>query len=239
MNSPRVVVYVCGMVMAAGFAVLLARIPVQVADCVNNIATAFTTSWTEFLANGLSARAYLRPLIDPQTKLVLDLAPGHEFAAFRAVQILQVFAAFWLFGRALRVRSWPQGIAALVALTVFAGSHTFATLVREGYPINNYLTVALCALVAVNVATEERSRWWTDVLAVAAFVLAVGTIESGLLVWVIVASAAIAGYQGVSRAGIAAVTVLVIGYFALRFFVLDVGTPDLLERSTGFGVERL
>ena len=227
------------MVMAAGFAVLLARVPVQVSDCVNNIAAALTTSWTDLAANGLGGRAYLRPLIEPQTKLVLDLAPGREFLAFRAIQILQVFAAFWLFVRALRVRSWPQAIGALVATTVFAGSHTFATLVREGYPINNYLTVALCALVALNVATEARSRWWTDVLVAGVFLLAVGTIETGLLVWVIVAAAAIAGYKGVSRAGIGALSLLVIVYLGARFFVLDVGTPDLSERSSGVGFERL
>ena len=236
MLSPSAAVYGSVMVIAAGFAVLLARVPVQVSDCVNNIGTALTTPWSQF---GVGGRGYLRPLIDPQTKLVLDLAPGREFAAFRAVQIAQVFAAFWLFARALRVRGWPQAVGALVATTVFAGSHIFATLVREGYPINTYLTVALCALAALNMATEARSRWWTDALVAGAFVLATGTIENGLLVWVIVVAAAIAGYRGVSRPGIATLTVLVAVYLATRFFVLDVGTPDLSERSTGFGFERL
>jgi hypothetical protein len=126
-----------------------------------------------------------------------------------------------------------------VAVAVFGGSHVFATLVREGYPINTYLTVALCALVALNVVTEARSRWWTDVLVVAAFVLAVGTIETGLLVWVTVAAGAIAGCRGVSRRGLTVLTLLVAAYLGARFLVLDVGTPGLLERGSGFGLERL
>lgn len=218
---------------------LLWRVPVQVSDCVTQIAAAFSQSWGELAAGGFGTQAYLRPMIRPPIKLVLDLAPGFEAAAFRALHVAQVCAAFALFVRALRVRTWVQASAALLALTVFSGSHTFATLIREGYPINTYMTVALCALVAVNVATEPKARWWTDLAVVAAFLVAVGTIESGLLVWVAAAAAAMAGCRGVSRAGLATMTGLVAGYFVLRFVVLDVGTPNLLERSSGFGSARL
>jgi hypothetical protein len=237
--TPAAAVYGYAAIVAAGFAFMLAQIPVQVSEAINSIGAAFTTSWRDLFVGGFGARAFLRPLIHPQTKLVLDLAHGHEFAAFRAIQIVQVAAAFWLFARALRVRTWPAAAAALVGIAVFSGSHTFATLVREGYPINTYLTVALCALVALNVITEQRPRWWTDALVAAAFVLAVGTIESGLLIWVAAVAGMLAGCRGVSRGGLAALTALVAGYFVLRFVVLDVGTPDLMERSSGFGFERL
>jgi hypothetical protein len=237
--SPARVVYACGAILAAGFGVLLWRIPVQVADCINNIAAAYTQSWGDLVAGGFGTQAYLRPMIRPPIKLVLDLAPGYEAAAFRGLHVAQVFAAIALFVRALRLRTWAQACGALAALTVLTGSHTFATLIREGYPINTYLTVALCALVAVNIATEPESRWWTDAVVVFSFLVAVGTIESGLLVWVIVAAAAIAGCRGVSRGGLATVTALVAGYFVLRFLVLDVGMPNLLERSSGFGLARL
>jgi hypothetical protein len=181
----------------------------------------------------------MRPLLNAPTKAVLEVAPGYEYAAFRVVHIVQVFAAFWLLVRALRVRTWPDVAGAVVAVVVFGGSHAFATLVREGYPINTYLTVALCTLVALNIVTEPTSRWWTDALVVAAFVLAVGTIETGLLVWVAVMAGWIAGARGVSRAGIVVLTFLVGAYFVARFVVFDVGTPDLLERSSGFLFERL
>lgn len=237
--SPATAAYAYVTVVAAGLAFVLAQVPVQVSDCVGNIAAAFTTSWRELLVDSLGSKAFLRPLINPQTKIVLDLAPGREFVAFRAIHVLQLFAALWLFARALRVRTWPVAAGAIAATGVFAGSHTFATLVNEGYPINNYLTVALCALVALNVITEARSRWWTDVVVVAAFLLALGTIETGLLIWVVVMGGTLAGCRGVSRPGVALLTLLVAGYFVLRFVVLDVGTPGLSERESGFMFDRL
>jgi hypothetical protein len=237
--SPAVAAYGYATIVAAGFAFFLAQIPVQVSDCINNIGAAFTSSWYDLLAGPLGSRAFMRPLLNAPTKAVLEVARGHEYAAFRLVQVLQVFALFWLLVRVLRVRTWPEAAGALVAVVVLGGSHAFAALVREGYPVNTYLTVALCALTALNVSMEPRPRWWTDVLVIAAFVLAVGTIETGLLVWVAVVAGALAGARGVSRPGLAALSVLVAAYVVLRVFVFDVGTPDLLERSSGFGFERL
>jgi hypothetical protein len=43
----------------------------------------------------------------------------------------------------------------------------------------------------------------------------------------------------VSRPGLAAVTLLFAGYFVLRFSVLDVGYPGLVERSSGYGFHSL
>jgi hypothetical protein len=237
--SPALAAYAYAAIIAAGFGYLLMQLPVQVYDSIGNIAAAFTTSWNELLVETIGSTAFLRPFINPQTKAVLDLAPGHEFLAFRVIHVLQACAAFWLFVRVLRVRTWPAAAAAAIGVVVMAGSHTFATLVNEGYPINNYLTVALCVLVAANVVSEERSRWWTDALVAAAFLLATGTVETGLLVWVVVAAGALAGYRGVSRGGVAGLTLLVAGYFVLRFVVMDVGTPGLLERPSGFLFERL
>ena len=236
---PAAAAYVYATIVAAGFAFFLAQIPVQVSDSVNKIGAALTEPWYELIVGEFGAKAFLRPLLNVPTKLVLEAANGHEYGAFRTVQILQVFAAFWLLVRVLRIASWPETVGALVAVVVFGGSHTFGTLVQEGYPINTYLTVALCALVALNVATEPRPRWWTDAVIVAVFLLAVGTIETGLLVWVTAVAARVVGYKGVSRPAVAALTVLVAAYFAVRFLVFDVGTPGLVERSSGWLLERL
>jgi hypothetical protein len=48
-------------------------------------------------------------------------------------------------------------------------------------------------------------------------------------------AAYLTGFRGVSLAGVFAVTVILAGYFILRFLVWDVGGPSLLERSSGFG----
>ena len=61
------------------------------------------------------------------------------------------------------------------------------------------------------------------------------TIESGLLVWVILVGGFVVGARGISRGGVAALLALLVVYFVLRFPVLDVGSPDLIERSSGFG----
>jgi hypothetical protein len=56
---------------------------------------------------------------------------------------------------------------------------------------------------------------------------------------VIVIAAAMAGARGISRWGLAGASALFAGYFLLRFLVLRVGSPALLERSSGFGFQSL
>jgi hypothetical protein len=228
-----------GLVIAAGFAFLLAGIPIQVSDSLGNLVTVQLSSWPDLLRGQFWSVAFFRPLLLPQTKALLDLSGSHYFFAFRAFQVVQVFLAFWLFVRLLRVRTAGDCLAAMIAVTVLAGSHTFAGVIREAYPINNYLTVALCCLAALNVLAMERPRWYTDVLAVACFVLAVGTIETGLIVWGCLCVGRLAGWRGVSVPAFTAATVVMVGYFAFRFMVLNVGMPNLMERASGYGFSRL
>jgi hypothetical protein len=67
------------------------------------------------------------------------------------------------------------------------------------------------------------------------FVFAALTVETGLLVWVIVAAAWLSGCRGVSRRTVLFVSAALFGYFLLRFGLLSAGTPTLVERSSGFG----
>jgi hypothetical protein len=228
-----------GLIIAAGFAFFLARIPVQVSDSLGNLVAVASTPWGELLEDQFWSNAFFRPLLLAQTKALLDIAGSHYFAVFRAFQVAQVFVAVWLFVRLLRVRTSGECLAAMIAVTVLAGSHTFAGIIREAYPINNYLTVAICCLVVLNVLTAERPRWYTDLLAVAAFVLAVGTIETGLIVWGCMFIGRLVGWRGVSGAAFAGATLLLVGYFTFRFGVLNVGMPNLIERASGYGVARL
>jgi hypothetical protein len=52
---------------------------------------------------------------------------------------------------------------------------------------------------------------------------------------VVFIGAALVGARGVSRPGLAVLTLLFGAYFYARFVVLQVGSPDLFERSSGFG----
>ena len=228
-----------GLVIAAGFAFFLSGVPIQVSDSLGNLISVQTSSWPKLLVDQFWSQAYFRPLLLAQTKAVLDLAGTQYFLAFRGLQVLQVALAVWLFVRLLHVRTPVDWAAAIIAVAVLTGSHTFAGMIREAYPINNYMTVALCCLVALNVLAEERPRWLTDILVVLCFVLAVGTIETGLIVWGCLFVGRLIGWRGVSMPAFATATVILAGYFAFRFFVLDVATPNLLERSSGYGFARL
>jgi len=80
-----------------------------------------------------------------------------------------------------------------------------------------------------------RYRWWNDVLGALLFVVSALTIESGLLVGVILVGGVLVGAKGMSRTGAAVLVLLLVGYLVLRFPVLGVGAPSLMERSSGYG----
>src|SRR6185436_20003080 len=122
----------------------------------------------------------------------------------------------------------PLGLAALV------GGHTFAGTVTEAFPINHFMTILICCLVAADLVLGPRA-WWRDVAACAVLVCAELTLESGLLVSVVVITAWATGGRGVTRWGALAAFLVTVGYLYLRFGVLAVGAPNLLERSSGFG----
>jgi hypothetical protein len=138
----------------------------------------------------------------------------------------------------VRPRTWRDVAVVPLGLAVLIGLHTFAGTVTEAFPVNTFMTVLLCCMAAANLAFAPH-RWWVDVFVLLLFVVAALTVESGLLVGVIVIGAALVGARGVSRAGLALLVVLFAGYFVLRFAVLDVGSPGLLERASGYGFQRL
>jgi hypothetical protein len=116
--------------------------------------------------------------------------------------------------------------------------HTFDGLVREAFPINSFLTIVLCVL-AVIVLADGAPSVWRDVTAGTIVVVALLTIESGLLVAVAAVAARLAGMRGVSARAVGAIAVTVAAYLLLRTAVLHVGGPSLSERASGFGFRTL
>jgi hypothetical protein len=114
------------------------------------------------------------------------------------------------------------------------GMHTFAGVIREAFPINHFLLVAICCVLTVAVAGAKH-RGWSDLMPAALLAYGALTVETGILVWVLCVAAYVVGYRGVSRRGVGLATVVLAGYFVLRFGVLAVGTPTFNERATGFG----
>jgi hypothetical protein len=109
---------------------------------------------------------------------------------------------------------------------------------REAFPINHFLEIAVLGLLALNLA-QSRGGWWADAGAALVFALAALTLESGLLVWVVVAAAWASGLRGISTRGVIVATALLAGYFVLRLEVLAGALPSLAERSSGFIFDRL
>jgi hypothetical protein len=211
----------------------LLGLPIQLTDSFGNMLK-LSGSWRELLYGEFTQNAYLRPLLWANLKLVYDLSGGEYFAWFRGVHVVQVLLLVVLYVALVRPRTLLDAAVVPFGLAVLFGMHTFAGTIREAFPINTHMTILLLCLAAAIVALGSY-RWWHDVAAMVLFAAASLTVETGLLVWVIFVGAALVGARGISRAGLGGLAVLLLGYFYIRFALFDVGSPGLVERSSGFG----
>jgi hypothetical protein len=231
---PRHAAYVVAAAIALSFSYDLLRVPVQVSDSLGEILDAHYSPsvYASFVENATTSVAYLRPLRIAQIKALFDLAGGqHYWLVYRGFHAALLLIAVFLFVRVLFVTTWTDFAAAVFALTVLTGLHTFRGVVREGFPINHFLEIVVLCLVALNLA-RSRGGPWVDAAAAVTFVAASLVLESGLLVWVVLVTAWACGMRGVSRRGVIVVTALMGVYLAIR--LLSTGTPGLGERSSGF-----
>ncbi len=237
--SSRLAAWVLAAACAAGVCASLLTIPVQVTDSLVPILQAQSSPSVAgaVLASADSA-AYLRPLRIAQIQWLFEAANGRYFLAYKAFHVALVLACLALFVMAARVRTAGDVWAFACALTVLTGLHTFLGTVWEAYPINHFLEVVVLCLF-VYVLAESRGGWWADALAALAFAVAALTLESGLLLWVVAVVAWLAGAKGLSRRGLVLMTVLLAGYLVVRFGYYSTGLPTLVERSTGFGTQKL
>jgi hypothetical protein len=213
---------------------LLLGIPVQLSDSFTEFTAVHGRSLSQVVAGEFYNGTYFRPLRRALIKIVYDASAGHYYLAFRGVQAVQVLFLLLLVVRMLRVRSTAALMSLPLGLAMLLGIHTFAGTVREGLPINHFLTILICCAAAVNLAQARRTLL-TDVGAVALLVSAMLTIESGLLLWAVFVAAYGVGYRGVSRSALIALTACVAMYFVGRFVLIGGAAPGLNERSAGFG----
>jgi hypothetical protein len=240
MTRPRAAMYLVTAVFALSFAYDLMRMPIQRADALQDMLDVQTSSsvFETFKANlggsgSTGGSSLLRPLKFVQIKALFELAGSHYWLVFRGFHAALMVTALLLFVRALAVRTWTEFSAATFALTMFTGLHTFVGTVREAFPINHTLEIVVCCLIALNLV-RSRGGPLVDAAAAATFLAASLILESGLLVWVIIAAAWATGSRGVSSRGLAVVTALLALYLAARFFLLSVSYPGLAERSSGY-----
>jgi hypothetical protein len=236
---PRFAAYLLATLMSLWFAYDLMRKPIQVSDSFMEL---LDVQQSPSLAGTFAAHSprgpFLRPMRQVQIKLLFDAARGRYQLAFRGFHAFLVAAALLLFVRALRVSTWADFAAAAFAVTVLTGIHTFRGTVREAFPINHFLEIVVFCLLALNLA-QSKGGMWVDLAAAATLFVASFTLESGPLVWVIVAAAWIAGLRGISTRGVVLMTIVLGGYLWFRFVYLSIGSPGLEGRDSGFGVRML
>jgi hypothetical protein len=224
-----------GLIVTAVLGYFLLGLVIQVSDSFGNLLAVQDPSLGQVLRDQLSQRGYLRPLLWGQIKAIYELSSGDYFVWFRGIHVLQVAVLIAACVHVLRPRDARDAALIPLSLAVIVGAHTFVPMVREAFPINSFLTIAIACVVALAMAQREQPRWYVDALAVAVLAGSILTVESGVLVWVVAATAYLTGMRGVSRGAVIAMTVTVGVYLLVRMLVLDVGSPSLTERASGFG----
>jgi len=231
--TPSRCAYLIAAVLSLALGYDLLGIPIQVSDSLGQLLDVQRSpSLYETFAATARRGAYMRPMFLASVDILFDLSRGHYWLTFRGFHAAMLAAAILLFVRALQVRTWQHCAAAAFALTVFTGATPFLGTVREAFPVSHFLMIVLSCLVALNLV-RSAGGWWVDVAAVVTFAIASMTIESGLLVWVVVAVSWMVGMRGVSSRGVVAMTACLALYFGVRWY-LSTGMPGLEERSSGF-----
>jgi hypothetical protein len=226
------------LLMALIVSLAVLRNPVQVTDSLVPILKVQDASTWEVFRAKIDNVGFFRPLYWVQIKLLLEASGGRYTLAYKSFHVLWIALLFVLFVCAARVRTKDDAIAFTFALVVLTGMHSFLGMVWEGYPVNHYLEIAVLSLAAL-VLCQSSGGVVADIAAVLLFVIASLTLDSGLLVWVVVVAARLVGLRGVSWRGVAMTTALLAAYLALRFVVFDIGSPGVGERAVGFGFSRI
>lgn len=212
----------------------LFAVPFQLSDNVANMLQVQASPlWDLVWANLVGGAGYQRPLLWGLLKVMFDAAGGHYFIVFRAFQALQLLAAALLFVRLLSVSSPAAFAVAPIGVLMLLGFPTFRGLVIEAFPINTYLTIAVCALAALNLTISRSSRV-VDVGAVVLFVFALLTVENGILLWPCYVVGRLVGFKGISWRGVAGASVCVAAYLGYRFLFMAAAVPSLTERPSGY-----
>ncbi|MGE0592557.1 MAG: hypothetical protein AB7G23_10150 [Vicinamibacterales bacterium] len=222
-------------VLGAGLGHDLFRMPIQVSDSLGELleAQAAPSVVSAFARNVTTDPPYIRPLRRAEIKVLFDAADGRYHLVFRGFHVVLLLATLIAFVWALRLETGEDLAAAVFAMAVLVGTTTFPSTVRAAYPINHFLLEILLALVALGLARSGRG-WQSDAAAVLVFVVAALTLETGLLVWVVVVAAWLAGFRGVSWRAAAGVSAVLVGYVALRVGLVGGEATAVLGRSTGY-----
>ena len=160
----EVVAYGYGLLVTAVLGYFLVGLTIQVSDSFGNLLAVQEPTLGQVLRDQLSQRGYLRPLLWGQIKAVYELSGGDYFLWFRGIHVLQVAALIALCVHVMRPRDALDAALVPLSLAVVVGAHTFMPLVREAFPINSFLTIAIACVAALALAQRAQSRWYVDAI---------------------------------------------------------------------------
>jgi hypothetical protein len=243
LDGPRFAAWALGALTAVALAGSVYRVPIQVADSLEVIQHVIPMpSTTAAFIDGLyNSPTMLRPLKQVRTRLLVQAGEalgGHYHLVFRGYHAIAGAILVGLFVWICRARTWTDVAALAAGLAVLTGIHTFVGLFREAYPVNHYLIVAVSALATFALA-RSGGGWLADLAAIVLLASAALSFESGLLVWPVAVAAYASGLRGISRRGIAIMTIVVVLYAGLRVGYLGKYSAGVGERGTGFGASTL
>jgi hypothetical protein len=242
-KGPQLAAWALGALTAVALAGSVYRTPIQVSDSLEVIQRVIPMrSATAAFVDGLyNSPTMLRPLKEVRTRLLVQAGEalgGRYHLVFRGYHALAGAILVGLFVWVCRARSWTDVAALAAGLAVLTGMHTFVGLFREAFPVNHYLIVAISTLATFALA-QSRGGWLVDLTAILLLASATLSFESGLLVWPVAIAAYAGGLRGLSRRGVALMTLLVVLYAVFRVGYLGKQSTGIGERGTGFGAGAL
>src|SRR5262245_18817254 len=163
------------------------------------------------------------------------LAKGHEHLVFKGMLVVSLFVTAGLFARLLRVASWPQVLAGVVALFVLFGHQRFGGAVEGISPYGVEIILLACEFAVLNILLRREPSLWSQSLALAISIFAILLNEKGGLVGV---SYIVGSVLRLSGGSLRSAGILFAAYVAIVLFRFTwVGNPlNLLERRASQGV---
>jgi hypothetical protein len=112
------------------------------------------------------------------------LAEGHEHLVFKGMLVACLLVTGGLFVRLLKVATWPDVLAGVIALFVLLGHHTFGGAVEGVYPYGVEIILLACEFAVLNILLRRQNSAAWDIVAIAISIFAILLNEKGGLVGV-------------------------------------------------------
>ncbi|MGE3274283.1 MAG: hypothetical protein AB7O67_04170 [Vicinamibacterales bacterium] len=234
---PATMAWLFAAIVVAGLGYFVWRAPLQVADLVDPVERVRDLSYRELPAAHLDPVGGFRPGNWVLVKVAADLGHRHEAAVWRGLLLAQVAAIVAVFVALLRVRTVVDLVAALLAVLVLVGERAFHGAVVEAYPLNHFGLITLCTLAVVRLLMAPPSVG-RDLAVAGVSLVAVLTLESGVVVAVAAVGARLAGLRGASWRGVGMAVLIAMAFLVARQAAVG-GEPLIGRHATGIGFERV